>query len=150
MSKRTYLKPPWFARVVGNRMAAFFRPSLVSHLSVPGRRTGRWQTVPVAVLDHARERYLLAPRGETDWVLNLRASGTGRLAKLGLVEEITVAEVPAAQLPPLVEAYRARYGGMPTVGSAFRALPDPAGHPAFVITGSRSAGPAPRTRGADQ
>jgi hypothetical protein len=99
VSERVYLRPPWSARVVGNRMAAIFQPSVVWQLSVRGRRTGRWHTVPVAVLDHDRERYLLAPRGETDWALNLRASGTGRLAKQGRVEEITVAEVPAAGRP---------------------------------------------------
>ncbi|MGE5287105.1 MAG: nitroreductase/quinone reductase family protein [Micromonosporaceae bacterium] len=147
MSERVYLRPPWFARVVGNRMAAFFRPSLVSHLSVQGRRSGRWHTVPVAVLDHGNERYLLAPRGETDWVLNLRASGTGRLTKHGLVEEITVAEVPKTERSGLVEAYLARYRKMPTVAPAFRALPDPADHPTFRITGSASPGPAAHRRG---
>src|ERR1022692_4826708 len=109
VSERVYLRPPWSARVVGNRMAAIFRPSVVWQLSVRGRRTGRWHTVPVAVLDHDRERYLLAPRGETDWALNLRASGTGRLARQGRVEEITVAEVPAAGRPGLIKAYLARY-----------------------------------------
>ncbi|HEY5986230.1 MAG TPA: nitroreductase, partial [Streptosporangiaceae bacterium] len=66
MSERVYLRPPWFARVAGNRMAALFRPGVVSRLSVRGRRSGRWHTVPVAVLDHDHGRYLLAPRGETD------------------------------------------------------------------------------------
>jgi hypothetical protein len=148
MSERTYLKPTWFARVAGSRMAARFRPSIVSRLSVPGRRSGRWHTVSIAVLDHEDERYLLTPFGETDWVLNLRASGTGRLAKPGLVEEITVTEVPVAQRATLIKAYQAKYGKMPTVGPAFRALPDPADHPAFLITGSTSAEPAARTRGA--
>lgn len=40
MSERVYLRPPWSARVVGNRMAAIFRPSVVWQLSVRGRRTG--------------------------------------------------------------------------------------------------------------
>src|SRR5450759_1173558 len=127
VSERVYLRPPWSARVVGNRMAAIFRPSVVWQLSVRGRRTGRWHTVPVAVLDHDRERYLLAPRGETDWALNLRASGTGR--------------------PGLIEAYLARYASMPTVARTFRALPDPADHPVFQITGSTSHDPGTRPEG---
>jgi deazaflavin-dependent oxidoreductase (nitroreductase family) len=147
VSERVYLRPPWSARVVGNRMAAIFRPSVVWQLSVRGRRTGRWHTVPVAVLDHDRERYLLAPRGETDWALNLRASGTGRLAKQGRVEEITVAEVPAAGRPGLIKAYLARYASMPTVARTFRALPDPADHPVFQITGSTSPDPGTRPEG---
>ena len=147
MSERVYLRPPWSARVVGNRMAAIFRPSVVWQLSVRGRRTGRWHTVPVAVLDHDRERYLLAPRGETDWALNLRASGTGRLAKQGRVEEITVAEVQAAGRPGLIKAYLARYASMPTVARTFRALPDPADHPVFQIAGSTSHEPGTRPEG---
>jgi deazaflavin-dependent oxidoreductase (nitroreductase family) len=147
MSERVYLRPPWFARVAGNRMAALFRPAVVSRLSVRGRRSGRWHTVPVAVLDHHQGRYLLAPRGETDWVLNLRASAEGRLRTSGGVEEITVAEVPVAERAGLIEAYLARYGKMPTVAKTFRALPDPADHPAFRITGSARPEPAARTGG---
>src|ERR1039457_5786868 len=138
VSERVYLRPPWSARVVGNRMAAIFRPSVVWQLSVRGRRTGRWHTVPVTVLDHDRERYLLAPRGETDWALNLRASGTGRLAKQGRVEEITVAEVPAAGRPGPTEAARARFPSRPTVARTFRALPAPADPPVNKTPGPRS------------
>ncbi len=147
MSERVYLRPPWFALVPGNRLAALFRPAVVSRLSVRGRRSGRWHTVPVAVLDHHQGRYLLAPRGETDWVLNLRASAEGRLRMSGGVEEITVAEVPVAGRAGLIEAYLARYGTMPTVAKTFRALPDPADHPAFRITGSARPDPAARPGG---
>ena len=139
MSKRTYLRPPWSARVIGNRMAALFRPALVWQLSVRGRRTGAWHSVPVAVLDHDGGRYLMAPRGETDWVLNLRASGSARLTRQGHTEEITVTEVPAQARPPLIEAYLAAYGSFPSVAQTFRALPDPADHPTFRITGSAPA-----------
>jgi hypothetical protein len=52
MGERRYLKPPWMQRHVGNRVAPFSRRALLSKLSVPGRRTGRWHTVPVAVLEH--------------------------------------------------------------------------------------------------
>jgi hypothetical protein len=60
MSARRYLKPPWMQRHVGNRLAPLFRPSIVSKLSVEGRRTGRIQTVPVAVLELEGERYLVS------------------------------------------------------------------------------------------
>jgi hypothetical protein len=35
--------------------------------------------------------------------------------------------------PPLIAAFRERYGGMPTVSDVLTALPDPADHPVFRI-----------------
>jgi hypothetical protein len=90
MSERVYLRPPWFARVAGNRVAVLFRPAVVSRLSARGRRSGRRHTVPVAVLDHDHGRYLLAPRGETDWLLNLRASAKGRRLQARVLRVINV------------------------------------------------------------
>jgi hypothetical protein len=88
----------------------------------------------VAVLDHDGERYLVSYRGASDWALNLRASLRGRLIVRGRVEEIAVVEVPVAERAPLLEAYLARYGNMPTVAGVLRTLPDPADHPVFRIT----------------
>ncbi|MGH1553063.1 hypothetical protein ACRAWF_16755 [Streptomyces sp. L7] len=39
-------------------MAKLFARSVLSTLSVRGRVSGRWRSVPVAVLDHDGERYL--------------------------------------------------------------------------------------------
>jgi deazaflavin-dependent oxidoreductase (nitroreductase family) len=141
MSDRRYLKPPWGQRHIGNRLAPLFRPSLISKLSVRGRRTRRWHTVPVAVLEHEGERYLVSYRGASDWALNLEASRSGRLAQRGRVAEITVEEVPVEERPPLLEIYAARFGRMPTVGKVLRALPDAADHPIFRITRSTALTP---------
>ena len=46
-------------------------------LAVRGRKSGERRTVPVNLLEYDGARYLVAPRGETQWVRNLRASGTG-------------------------------------------------------------------------
>ncbi len=48
-------------------------------LAVRGRKSGAWQTVPVNVLELDGARYLVAPRGETQWVRNLCAAGAGEL-----------------------------------------------------------------------
>jgi deazaflavin-dependent oxidoreductase (nitroreductase family) len=140
MSDRRYLKPPWMQRHVGNRLAPLFRPTLVSKLSVEGRRTGRVQTTPVAVLEHEGERYLVSYRGESDWARNLRASGRGRLLQQGRSEEISVVEVPVGERAPLLEEYTACFGKLPTVGKVLRDLPDPADHPTFRITASDPGG----------
>lgn len=134
MSDRRYLKPPWAQRQIANRLVSLFRRSMVSKLTVPGRRTGRPQTVPVAVLEHAGERYLVSYRGESDWARNIRASGHAVLTAGRQREEIHVAEVPADERAPLLELYRERFGRMPTVSSVLDALPEPAHHPIFRIT----------------
>jgi deazaflavin-dependent oxidoreductase (nitroreductase family) len=134
-----YIKPPFMQRHVGNRMSVLFRPSLLSKLSVRGRRSGRWHTTPVAVLDHDGERYLVSYRGASDWARNLEASHSGRLSQRGRAEEIEVADVPVPERAELLDVYRDRYGKMPTVGSVLDKLPDPADHPTFRITSSRPA-----------
>ena len=130
-----YLKPPWVQRQIGNRLAPRFRPELIARLSVQGRRTGRWHSVPIVVLEHDHERYLVSYRGASDWALNLQASHHARLTKLGRTEEITVEDLPPAERAPLLEVYRDRYGQMPTVAAVLRSLPDPADHPVFRIHG---------------
>ena len=134
MTGRAYLRPPWAARVIGGRMARLFRPSVVSLLSVPGRVTGRWHSVPVAVLERDGEQYLIAAYGDTEWSRNLRASGTARLTRRRRVEQITAVEIPIEQRPPLIEDYLRQFGKLPTVARTFRALPEAADHPTFRIT----------------
>jgi deazaflavin-dependent oxidoreductase (nitroreductase family) len=136
---RTYLKPPWFMRVVGNRLAPVFGRRIVATLSVPGRVTGQVRTTPIVVLEHDGERYLVAPYGDTDWTLNLRTAGRGQLHQQGATEDIAVDEVPPDQRPPLIAAYEQRYGKAPRVRASFEQLPDPADHPTFRIA------PAPDT-----
>lgn len=133
MTDRTYLKPPWMQRHVGNRLAPLFGRSMVSKLSVRGRKSGRWLTVPVAVLEHEGERYLVSYRGLSDWALNLRAAPECRVTSRGRTEELLAEEVPEAERPPLMVAYREKYGSMPTVSQVLTALPDPADHPVFRL-----------------
>ncbi|SEN41889.1 deazaflavin-dependent oxidoreductase, nitroreductase family [Actinacidiphila rubida] len=134
MTATHYLRPPWAARVIGGRMARLFKPRVVSLLSVPGRTTDTWRSTPVAVLGHEGHEYLMAAYGDTEWSRNLRASGSGRLTRGGATEEFTAEEVPAGELPGLVQEYLRQFGTMPNVTRTFEALPDPADHPAFRIT----------------
>jgi deazaflavin-dependent oxidoreductase (nitroreductase family) len=137
MTGRAYRRPPWLMRAVGNRLAPL-NAKLVATLTVAGRSTGRPRTTPVVVLEHDGERYLMAPFGHTDWALNLRAAGTGRLTRAGKAEDFTAEEVPADQRPALIEAYLSRYGKMPRVAASFRELSDPGDHPTFHILPARA------------
>lgn len=74
-------------------------------LAVRGRTSGEWRTTPVNPLRVAGERYLVAPRGTTQWVRNLRAAGGGELRAGRAVEVFQAEEVPDAEKPPILRAY---------------------------------------------
>jgi deazaflavin-dependent oxidoreductase (nitroreductase family) len=134
----TYLRPPWFASHVGNRMASLFGRRFVSKLTVAGRSSGKERAVPVAVLDQDGARYLVAPRGDTHWARNLRAAGGGRLRQGGRDWEFSAEEVPVAARPSLIAAYRSHFDRFPMVAKTFEQLPDPADHPVFRLTARES------------
>jgi deazaflavin-dependent oxidoreductase (nitroreductase family) len=133
------------------RNQSLFRPSIVCLLSVRGRRTGQWRSTSIAVLEYDGQRFLVAAYGDTEWSRNLHAADSGRLSRHGWVEEFRAVEVPVEQRAPLIEAYPHEFGGLPTVGRTFRALPNPADHSLGTFrerAGSwhRRFWPAPRTR----
>ena len=128
-SRNRYLKP-------GGLVTRYLNPLLMKlgltpTLAVRGRTSGQWRTVPVNVLVRDGNRYLVSARGETDWVQNLRAAGGGELRKGNRTLPFTATEVPDAQKPPLIQAYRDRWNYQ--VSAYFKALPDPADHPVFQI-----------------
>ncbi len=74
-------------------------------LEVRGRKTGEPRRTPVNLLIVDGARYLVAPRGQTQWVRNMRARGEGRLLVGRRAEEITATEVPDAERPEILRAY---------------------------------------------
>jgi deazaflavin-dependent oxidoreductase (nitroreductase family) len=107
------------------------RLGVVPTLAVRGRRSGRWRQVPVNVLELDGARYLVAPRGETEWVRNLRAAGGGELRQHGRVERFRALELRDEEKPRIIRAYLERWGAQ--VRGQFAALPDPADHPVFRV-----------------
>jgi deazaflavin-dependent oxidoreductase (nitroreductase family) len=79
-------------------------------LAVKGRKTGEWRTTPVNPLSLADgARYLVAPRGNTQWVRNLRAVGTGELRVGRRTEPFTATEVADDDKPAILRAYLKRW-----------------------------------------
>lgn len=78
-------------------------------LSVRGRKSGQWRSTPVNVLEHDGRRYLVAPRGHTQWVRNLRLSGDGRLRVGRRTETFQATEVADADKPEVLRAYLRRW-----------------------------------------
>src|SRR6266700_3706907 len=78
-------------------------------LAVRGRVSGEWRTTPVNPLTVGGERYLVAPRGHTQWVRNLRAAGGGELRIGKRVERFTATELPDERKPEVLRAYLKRW-----------------------------------------
>jgi deazaflavin-dependent oxidoreductase (nitroreductase family) len=105
-----FQEPGWFTRHLFNPLVALSTRlglSLAGSqvLEVKGRKSGEWRKTPVNPLEVEGSRYLVAPRGHTQWVRNMRVSGGGRLAKGRRTEEFTATEVPEAERPPILRAY---------------------------------------------
>ncbi|CAN5568070.1 nitroreductase family deazaflavin-dependent oxidoreductase [soil metagenome] len=78
-------------------------------LEVPGRTSGEIRTTPVNVLTVDGQRYLVAPRGTTQWVRNVRAAGHCNLRVGRRVETVEVHELAAADKTEVVRAYLRRW-----------------------------------------
>jgi len=78
-------------------------------LAVRGRSSGAWRTVPVNLLTVDGERYLVAPRGATQWVRNLRAAGGGELRVGRRVEAFTANELEDDVKPAVLRDYLRRW-----------------------------------------
>lgn len=142
-----FQEPGWFTKNVFNRLVAALTKLGISVagsrvLEVQGRKSGEWRRTPVNLLTHEGDRYLVAPRGHTQWVKNLRVSGNGRLVLGRRREEFSASEVGEEEKPALLRAYLKKWKW--EVGAFFdgvgadssedelrRIAPD---HPAFRIS----------------
>jgi deazaflavin-dependent oxidoreductase (nitroreductase family) len=78
-------------------------------LVVRGRKSGQIRTTPMNPLEIGGKRYLVTPRGETEWVRNLRAARGGELRLGRHREPIGVEELPDDLKPPILREYLRRW-----------------------------------------
>jgi len=78
-------------------------------LYVRGRKSGEWRSTPVNPLSLGGKRYLVSPRGQTQWVRNMRAAGGGELRVGRRVERFTATELPDDVKPPVLREYLRRW-----------------------------------------
>jgi len=109
-----YRAPGWFTRNVFNQLVAFLTKRGMSVLgsrvlAVKGRSSGEWRTTPVNLLPYEGRRYLVAPRGETQWVRNLRVAGTGELRLGRRAETFRGRELTDEEKVPVLRAYLRRW-----------------------------------------
>jgi hypothetical protein len=117
MSRTTphYRKPGYFTNHVFNPIVAFLTRRGLSVwgsrvLEVRGRTTGELRRTPVNLLTLDDHRYLVSPRGEGQWVRNVRAAG-GRLATVvgSRREEWIAHELADVDKVPVLRAYLRRW-----------------------------------------
>jgi len=143
-----YQQPGWFTKHIVNPVVAGLTRSGVSLagsrvLEVRGRKSGEWRRTPVNPLEFEGERYIVSPRGETQWVRNLRASGEGRLRKGLRTEDFSATELADEDKLPVLRAYLKKWAW--EVGAFFQGVGADAPedelrriaalHPVFRISG---------------
>ncbi|HEY2397533.1 MAG TPA: nitroreductase/quinone reductase family protein [Solirubrobacteraceae bacterium] len=109
-----FRQPGWFTKNVFNRIVAWLTRLGISVwgsrvLEVRGRTSGEWRRTPVNLLELEGQSYLVAPRGETQWVRNLRASLEGRLLIGRRAEPFKAVEIADQEKLPMLRAYLKRW-----------------------------------------
>jgi deazaflavin-dependent oxidoreductase (nitroreductase family) len=109
-----YQRPGWFTTHVFNRAVAVLTRVGLSVagsrvLEIRGRKTGEPRQTPVNLLTVNGTRYLVAPRGHTQWVRNLRARGEGRLLLGRHAERFTAVELADDEKLSILRAYLKRW-----------------------------------------
>jgi deazaflavin-dependent oxidoreductase (nitroreductase family) len=109
-----YLEPGWFTKHIFNGLVVVLTRIGISvlgsrELRVRGRTTGEWRKNPVNLLGLDGGRYLVAPRGRTQWVRNLQAAGTGELRVGRRVEAFRATELADDAKVDVLRAYLRRW-----------------------------------------
>ena len=96
-----YLAPTGMDRVFNSTVAMLTRAGISVMgsrvLAVRGRKSGEWRTTPVNLLTVDGTRYLVAPRGQAQWVRNLRAAGHATITFRRREEEVRAFELSPDQ-----------------------------------------------------
>lgn len=111
-------------------------------LDVRGRSTGEWRSNPVNPIEVDGSTYLVAPRGETQWVRNLRAAGEGRLRVGGSASAFTAVELGDSDKLAVLRPYLRRwewevghfFDGVGPDSSDAELLAVAPRHPVFAVT----------------
>jgi deazaflavin-dependent oxidoreductase (nitroreductase family) len=147
MAATHYRAPGRFTRAVMNPLVAgLTRLGLPlagsAVLGVRGRTSGEVRTTPVNPLRLDGQRYLVAARGHTQWVRNLRAAGEAELTVGRRTETVRATELPDAEKVPVLRAYLrawawevgAFFDGVDADASDAELLAIAARHPVFAIS----------------
>lgn len=114
-TSRHYQEPGWFTKHVFNQAVAGATRLGISVwgsrvLEVKGRKTGALRRTPVNLLASGGTSFLVAPRGEAEWVRNVRAAGGQLDLLLGRRRTHYLAtELFAEEKVPVLRSYLERW-----------------------------------------
>jgi deazaflavin-dependent oxidoreductase (nitroreductase family) len=141
-----YKRPDWFTQHLFNPAVATLTRAGLSVLGsrvlrVRGRKSGLWRETPVNLLALDGQHYLVAPRGETQWVRNLRESGGGELRVGRRTQAFTAQEVDDDEKAAVLRAYLKRwrwevgvfFGGVGPTSSEADLRAEARHHPVFRL-----------------
>ena len=125
---QSYLRPGAVERIFGRVLACLIWIGLVrGHfyvLEVRGRKSGRTFTLPVDPIEFEGRRYLVCPRGNSNWVRNARTAGEVALVRAMRRRRYAVREISPGMRSPILKAYLDRFAG-----EVQRFFPVPKGSP---------------------
>lgn len=98
-----------FNRALGALIGWGIGPAHVYLLEVRGRKSGKLYVTPVDPLELNGKRYLVAPRGCTQWVRNAEAAGEVVLCRGSDRRELRVRAISDAEKPSVLKAYLDNY-----------------------------------------
>jgi deazaflavin-dependent oxidoreductase (nitroreductase family) len=117
-----------FNRLFGFLVGLGFGPMNSYLLEVRGRKSGRIYSTPVHLLTLHGKDFLVAPRGRTQWVRNVEASGEVSLKRGRSRREFWLRAIPDAERPEILKAYLDGFKS-----TVQRYFPIPAGSPAMAF-----------------
>ena len=113
MTDTRYVQPGRITKLFNSVVALSTRLGLSiwgsRQLYVRGRSSGELRQTPVNLLTVDGVRYLVAPRGVTQWVRNIRVAGEGELRLGKRSEKFTPVELADADKPAILRAYLKRW-----------------------------------------
>ena len=104
-----YRRPSALTRLM-NRVVSWLAslgltPSRTITLEVKGRRSGEMRSTVVNWVEYEGTRYLVSPRGEAEWVRNVRAAGGEAVIRHGRRRPVRLEELPPEQRAPILQLY---------------------------------------------
>ncbi len=142
-----YREPSWFTKHLFNGLVSGLTKAGLSvwgsrTLRVRGRTSGEWRSNPVNLLTADGRHYLVAPRGQTQWVRNLRVAKSGELRVGRRVQPFTSIELADDEKTEVLRDYLRRwkmevgvfFDGVSAVSSDEEFARIAPQHPVFEVT----------------
>lgn len=98
-----------FNRVYGSLVRLGLGFSYNYLLQVRGRKSGKLYSTPIDLLELNGKRYLVAPRGQTQWVRNAEAAGEVTLKKGRTEQQFHLRPLSDNEKPGILKAYLDRF-----------------------------------------